>query len=476
MRGDVRKLEAEAARKIDFKRDMFNRQLDLMDDPAKQKAVIAGRRGGKSNGLAYYLVKTCYETPNTPCLYAAKTLKTATNILWHYIEDINARYKIGAVPNVTDRTWTFSNGSLIRFGGADTAKEIEKYRGVHYSLAVVDECGTFGAHLERFIKEVLGPTMADTNGTMVLSGTPGLICGGFWYKVTTRLEQGWSVHDNWTFMDNPRLPYWDANPKWKDLREDYAKDLMTRYGLDEESPAWQREWLAQWVEGSSMMVYGQFNYDRNTYHTLPSDIEEWHYIMAVDYGIVDASAILVGAWSPKHPVLYVVDVFKQENMNPEQMAHIVNDYVAKYAAGAVAADSNGLGKAFVSQLQSMYQLPIHQAEKKDKIGFMELLNDEFRRGRIKIQVDMVDVMDEIAKYQWLDPEQRIVQPNADDHCLDALLYLFRLSSHFNGQPDKKRPERNTEEELEEYWRRESERLQHGETDWWQIDTGISIDF
>lgn len=432
------KLEESTAKKIDFDLDLFDKQIDFINDPAKRKSALAGRRSGKSHGSAYYMVKTCYEFSKCVCAFIGITAKSAKDIIWPYIERIILRYKLNAVPSLGDQTWTFPNGSKIVITGADNRKEIRKHFGKHYKLVIIDECGEFGQHLETLVRKVLSPTLIDYGGSLCMIGTPGDICSGFWYKVSTGKIKGWSNYKDWNILNNPKLPLWSGKSNWHELALQELDKIKTEEGYDDESPQYIRQYLGKWHEGGSSMVYGNFNYDSNTFINLPED-EEWNYLMGIDFGTADPSAIIVGAYSPHINTLYIVDEYKKSEISPEEMAHIINFFNKKYKPVSVVADGNGIGAAYLLQLSKMYSIAVKLAEKKDKVAFIDLLNDDLRMRRIKINEKLTDILTEINTYQWADVELKILPEVANDHCLDALLYLWRESIHWMGKPEPKMP-------------------------------------
>jgi len=423
---------------IDFTADLFDRQIEIINHASKRKAVLAARRSGKSHGLAYYLVKTCVENRNANCAFIGITQRSAKDIIWKYIEDINNRYSLQGKESLTQNTWTFPNGSSITITGADNPKEIRKHLGKHYNLAVIDECGEFGPHLEQLVTKILVPTMIDVNGTLVMAGTPGDVCGGFWYKVSTGKIAAWRVFDNWNLTHNPKLPAWRGKKEWKTQANEVLEQIKVEEGYDNDSPQYIRQYLGRWAEGGSSLIYGHFIYERNTFRVLPEK-QQWTNILSVDFGTTDSSAIIAGSYSQYINNLYIVESYKQDRLPPEDLANIIKAYYDKYNPVAIIADGNGIGAAYIAQLNKMYELPIQLAEKKDKVAFVELMNDDFRQGRLKINESCTDLLKEINIYSWADIELKILPEIADDHCLDALLYLWRHALHWKSKPKPKVP-------------------------------------
>ena len=465
--GDIESAIQAQQFNIDFTTDLFDRQINFINDPSKRKAILAGRRSGKTHGIAYYLVKTCYENAKSITAFIGLTGTSAKDIIWDYIATINLRYKLKAEPNLSNLTWAFPNGSMIYITGADSERETRKHLGKHYDLVVIDECGDFGPHLELLVRKILTPTLLDRGGKICMIGTPGDICGGFWYDITNGRFKSWSVHDKWNIMDNPRLPVLYKKTNWKEIAQDLLEQVKEEENYDDESPRFIRQYLGRWVEGSNSMVYSNFEYESNTFDKLPESEEPWVHLIGVDYGVVDSSAIIIGAYNKLLKTLYILEEYKQNGLSPEDMAHKVNHFYEKYDPIAVLCDGNGIGAAFLKQMENMYKIPYMLAEKKDKQAFQEMLNDDFRRHRVKIRRNLEHTLYEITNYQYKDIELKVLFDSAEDHCLDALLYLWRASIHYQGKPIDK-PIEMTDEGYSDYlFQQELESLQP-EKPWWDI--------
>jgi hypothetical protein len=457
--GIEKDLAHQDARTIDFGADLFSQQREFIEDPSRYKAILSPRRSGKTYVSAYYLIKTCYETPGTKCLFLALTASSAFEIIWDVIRDICERYQVEVEEKIVTKQFVFPNGSKILLAGADNMKEITKQRGKGYKLIVIDECG-YQRYLKELVNEAVGPTMLDYKDSVIcLIGTPGLICAGLFYEITEKNKPGWSVY-KWSISDNTKLAA---------LEDATAEEVLRQIKLtnewDDQSPEYIREYLGRWVQESSSFIY-KFNYELNTY-TKEQDFE-YDYLFGLDFGIADPSAIVVAKFSKHTKTLYVEDCFKQNDINPERMCNIIKSYYDKYKPIAMIADGNGIGAAFLSQLNSMYQLPIIQAEKKDKIGFIELINDDLRQGKIKIKENLIDMQEEMLKLQWKDSILRIFPEPADDHLCDSLLYLWRYSTHYLGKKPKKKPSRDSNEWADDEFRKHLDELQNQqEQSWWE---------
>ena len=460
-----RLIEPTGNKIINFDKDLFTKQLDFINSSSKRKALLCGRRAGKSYAAAYYLVKTAYETPKAECLYVALTLKSAKKIILPALKEIIERYKIEAEYNYTDYTYTFKNGSSIRIVGADMERMADRLRGQSYNLTVIDEAQAFGEHLNSLVDDVLVPAVRERSGTCCLIGTPDIVCAGLFYEATTNKRTSWN-HWHWNLTENRYYKKWANRKNWQQLAQEELQVICQEEGLNNTSERFRREYIGEWVEGGSALVY-KYNSDINTFTELPK-LTELYHLFGIDFGIVDESAILVAAYSPHSKILWILEEFKQGQLSPEALAKLIKTRYDAFLPVSLVCDGNGIGAAFISQLQAMYELPIELAEKKDKTAFIELLNDDLLSGKIKIHHRCKELIKEIKNLQWADPILKELPDHADDHLLDALLYLWRKSQHFLGIEPKTIPA-PTVAEYSNYLRdQELERVkQEQEQSWWE---------
>lgn len=464
--GDLSALST--GKEIDFEADLFDKQLAVVKSKAKKKAVIAGRRSGKSIQAAYYLISVAFATQRTNVAYIALSRLSAKIIIWDALLLILNRYKIGYKVNLVEQSITLDNGSRILVAGASTEREIEKFRGPSYKLVVVDECGSpqFLPLLENLIENIISPALMDTDGTVELISSPGVVNAGFFYEATTDKIPGWDVH-HWTVLDNPKLPRWAGKKDWRALARLMLEELKIDKGWDDETPVYRREYLGEWVEGDEALIY-PFS-SNNTFKNLP--LMDFQFIFGVDLGVVDDATIIVGAYSPLTPNLYIVDEFKQNNMAPSDFAEVLKVYYDRYEPTVIVTDSGGLGKAFVKEIEKRFRMPIEAAQKTNKVGMVTLLQDDFRLGRIKVHDSLVEIKAELYSYIWKDKALKVL-PDGEDHLLDALLYAYRRSMHYTGKITPHNPNR-LEQELYQHALDKDEKAQSA---LWYDEYGDEYDY
>jgi len=140
-------------------------QQTIVDDPARFRVVIAGRRFGKTH---LSIRELCYHAkdPGKDVWYVTASYRQAKQIVWKKLKyrlmDLNWTKKI----NESELTIELKNGSTISLKGADNADSL---RGVGLDFIVLDEFADIDP--EAWF-EVLRPTLSDKMGRAMFIGTP----------------------------------------------------------------------------------------------------------------------------------------------------------------------------------------------------------------------------------------------------------------------------------------------------------------
>lgn len=427
----------------------FSKQAAFINDESNLKAALCTRRAGKSYGAGLYLFKEAYENPGTKVLYIALTRNSAKNIMWREVlKDINKRFYLDASFNEIMLTVTLPNESEIFLAGADARPdEMDKFLGQKYKLVIIDEGASFRQDLRRLIYANLKPAVADYNGTICIIGTPGNNTNNLFYDITEGVEQGWSVH-KWTAFDNPYM-----EKKW----QKEMKDMVERSPQITETPMFKQMYLGQWYIDHNKMVY-KYPGKEALISALPDD-EEWRYVLSIDLGYSpDPSAFALLAYSLHSPVLYVVDTWKKEKMIISDIVEEVRRYQGRYDLDEIIIDASA--KQAVEEMRQRYSLPLKAAEKRDKAGFIEILNTDLVTGKIKlIESKTRDLREEWQSLIWDERSPiRVEHPNCDNHISDAVLYGWRHCYNYAWTEKPRMTPLTDQEKVEKFWEDESNRV------------------
>jgi len=418
--------------------------------------------------------------PGSRILIISLTLKSTKENFWsgapggiikqNHVYDLKLKF------NHTDNVWLHENGSRGRLAGAETVADIERLRGAaaEADIAIVDECKSFSPDLlNELIRDVLEPGLMTRDGLLVLGGTPGSIPVGTFYEATdarartdaggitcipvedadgpaykklndTERKELWRLH-TWTIQDNTAAP------------KQWARALgnKRRQGWTDDHPTWRREYLGEWVTDATDLVYAWAAHKhKEEYVTwrpekktkenpagLPAEHGPWRYVLGIDLGYVDESALVLAAYSESLKELRHVYDFKSPGMTVDDFFDEVFAVLERFGRpDAIVADTAGGGsKMLVETLNQRYGLGIEPAKKTEKQDHIELVNSDFAAGRIKI-IPGSDLAHELSGLQWdLSRESKMVlartgrlreDPSCPNHLCDALLYLYRYSYHF----------------------------------------------
>jgi hypothetical protein len=370
---------------------------------------------------------------------------------------------------------TFPNGSTIRFVGADNISELEKLRGGRFNGVVIDESKSYPILLlDELIHEVIEPALIAKNGELFLIGTPGDSLRGTFYMATTdepilfmgpdgktptrqsnalygtmpQYPAKWSFH-RWTSQDNTtRFP--DGAGGYYTIW-DKVQQIMLENGWTRKTPQAAREYFGDWVPADDKRVYRYrpqlHDYDPQPDPTdqrrfrqwgLPDIPGEYKTVLGVDLGTRDGTAFVVWAWNVHTDDLWELYSEKRVKMVGErfpisEIAAWYHETEAKYGPFDVAtADPGGLGVLVLDTLADDHQVYLEPADKAEKNDAIEVMNNDFDRGRIHIIRGSV-LSDELDSDRWdlkkLDKNKKVEDATIPNDVADGGLYSHRMSRH-----------------------------------------------
>ena len=449
---------------LNFKRHLFKEQLDFINDPSKRKAALCTRRAGKSFAVSRYLIQEAIDNPETLCVYIARTREAAKRILWNMLKQANKQYRLGLKFNNATLIARFPNGSEIIFTGANDASDVDKLRGAAFSLAVLDEAAFFNINVKELVRDVLSPALLDSDGTLAMISTPNEVCAGFFFEITEQQKYGYSTH-KWSIKDNPYM-----TQAVKAINRDVRAGI-----LNPTEPSYKREYEGLWVKDDRSIVYKYT--DANVYDQLPENCF-WEYIMGVDLGYHDPTAVIVAAFSDDHEELFIVEQFKKTNMLTSDVEDLIREYQTRFNFSKIVMDTGGGASRMVLEtFKERTTLPIEPAKKSgDKVGLITMMNADISRGLIKVKADS-ELLQEWDKLQY-NMAGTAEDKRFDNHLSDAALYAWMESRHFLYEDKPKALKFGTseyfkklEDDIEERLLREQEKESGFDEDLW--GTGYS---
>jgi hypothetical protein len=405
------------------------KQRDLLLNPSRFKALLSPRRVGKTTYNLYEVLVHDKKYPRSMIAYIVPDSKAhAKDLFWLPMKELDEKLGLGLTFKEVEKRVITPNGTNILILGAHDADSPQRLRGNPYSLVLLDECKDFGPHFEELVVEAVLPGLDDYGGTLVLSGTPGNVFQGLFYKITTTDPEGWEV-SRWIKSDNTFL-----RPEARDLQKVWETSYKP-FGLGMDSPKFRREQKAEWVSDESEQAY-LYNPDRNYFSGELNPLISYDHICGIDIGKRDKLVIQPAAFSAYDTNLTYLDGHAERGMYIETMVQKWREMNAKYHFIGTVVDTGGLGVMIVDDVNMRYGLNWQAAQKGNgyKLAAVKQMNSDFLLGRIKAHPDSV------AAKAWarsIKCPKTGLPLHSDEG--DAALYVHRYSYHWQGAPQAEKP-------------------------------------
>jgi len=408
--------------------DSFPEQIAFVQDTAPLKCAFTTRRAAKSFSAGLDFVQDSFTHPYAHYLLLMTVRAQAKRDFWQdVLKPIERKHELGMKFNETELTATFQNGAIIYVGGADSSHdEWRKLLAGKYRKVQIDEAqGFIHADLSTLVYETFKPSVTDWRGSVALSGTPGIVAKGLFYNVTQGLESGWSLH-TWDTHKNTVI-----GPTGKRICDEWAAeiaDLKARKPGVEKSNWFRRNYMREWVVEEDARVY-RYQAMRNDFSgELPLFTSGgWHHVLAVDLGW-HGTAFTLLAYHDHSRTLYVLESRKKTGLDITATSAEIRRYERQYEIESYQVD--GANKQAVAEMNARHGLALEAADKRDKFEFIELMNDDFAQGLIKLSPECKPLKEEYAKLV-IDERHfaltgiRREQRGLPNHCCDATLYGWR---------------------------------------------------
>lgn len=300
------------------------RQADFLN--SDEYAVLFGgaRGGGKTDALLAYGISRAIEHPGSNRLFIRRSFAQLAEV-GAAIDRSQQLLHGKAHWSASTYTWTFKNGSKLKFGHLSDVSAIENYLGAQADDILIDQAEQITEDEYGKLKGSNRATVSGLSPTMRLSANPGGVGHG-WVKATfidaapsnTRYElQFGNRRDGSPNMVSHRFvpsKVWD-NQELLSRDPDYVSRLLQ-----------SGKALAQaWIEGEWDSFSGQyFSEWSDQFHVcapfkVPFEWPRWH---ATDYGIADPSCTLWAARSPAGRIYVYRERYEAERTIDQQALKI----------------------------------------------------------------------------------------------------------------------------------------------------------
>jgi hypothetical protein len=254
-------------------------------------------------------------------------------------------------------------------------------------------------------------------------GCPNGNTRSFFARVTQGQVPGWE-NFSWSTLENPHMA--------KQMAAEMA-ELERTNPLYLETPQYKQHYLGLWVIDMDSRVY-KFDRAKNL-GKRPDDKTlrggEWNFILSGDLGLDDASAISALAYHEHDPHLYVVEAWKQSDLDITGYANELKRWRSRYDPTHIVID--GSNKQAVAEMQRRHGINLLPADKMGKFHFIDLVNADLIQAVLKLDPEtcgpMIDELEGLITDERKLPK-RVEHPACPNHLCDTLLYGHRFSRQY----------------------------------------------
>jgi hypothetical protein len=391
--------------------------------------------------------------------------KFFNQVMLPLLSRVGGSYRVNQTTmTVTIQPWE----SHIYISGLDANEnERKKWRGGKFQLVVLDEAQDWRTDIENTIEAVLSKTLIDYNGEMMVLGTAGHICEGYWHDVCSGARQGWSLH-RWSAHDNPYIGPPEERPhgyaRWieRELQRDPSQ-AMTAY--------WRREIgtsthpYGEWVADEHERLYWAYRTPQNVYQSIPDWPGVWMRLLSCDFGWEHPTAVTDMLWHQEHRELFIDLSIRKSHWLPSSVAETLRELIARPGLPPhnVTLLADPSSAQIIADLEERLHLPFFSAEKSGKEGIVKLFNDDLNKGLVLLRSGPPPDLATLATWkdkpatatgQLVSEWAQLVDIKDDGNdCSDTALYGWRRATahlfHEEKQPAPNTPDREAEK-MEEW--------------------------
>lgn len=380
----------------------------IAKDPHRFRVICSGRRFGKTT-LACEEIKACAVHKAARIAYIAPTYQQARDIAWEQlkkeiepiINDINES-------RLEMRVKSLKGESIIFLRGWES---IEGLRGQKFDLLILDEVAMMRNFWTNW-REVLRPTLIDTNGEAMFISTPK----GFnhfyeLYGFESKDSDYRSYH--FTTYDNPFIPVEEIEKAKLELTED----------------AFAQEFLADFRKTEGL-VYKEFDRAKNIYDTerIPNPVET---IAGVDFGFTNPCAVL-HITKDYDNSFWVEKEWYHTNKTEDE----ISEYVAGNKFAKIYPDPESPSAIELMRKKGCNIREVIKNKDSIKVG-IEKIRELLKQNKLHIHKSCENLIWEFETYSYADKKDLRNQDEnpikENDHALDALRYAIMMQSNIKNE-------------------------------------------
>lgn len=430
-----------------------HKQREMMMSPARFKALVWGRRSGKSLGVALYTMLKALETPGNYYI-VAPTYTQAKSIYWKdilkvlipdaiikktdegelYVEFKQVQYELETKEilgyNIKSDHSKADAPSTIYLKGANNPDSL---RGVKLAGAVLDEFAFFQYANDTW-RKIIRPALADTQGWAIFTSTPDGVHNSFYDIVETaksvmaessdpRTNTKW-FYSHATMLDNTTLAH--RVEEWNDTMKEYIRDGK----VDE----WVQEWEAKFTTPSSL-VYNEFEDEVHVIDPKLIPRENVTFAIGMDFGLKDPFAA-VFVVIDQNDNWYIYDEIYLPDLPVDKIASVLHtkmgdEYFTRIIGDSAGATEIASLKSKALGDQRVWVTPAKKGKDSIRGGIRQVKTKLYVRestGKPKLFVgrNCKATVKEFQSYKRLRDAWGEVSETPEDknnHLMDALRYL-----------------------------------------------------
>ncbi len=367
----------------------FAKQREVLESRARNKAIMAGRRSGKTEEACFEALYTHADKPGARVLIIGLTILKTVEIfekkLTDYLDNLNYSF---SVDNETHTITLTESGGIIQFGGNANKAEREKYLGQYWDLIILDECQSQPG-LQYFVESVLKPMLIDNRGTLQLIGTGPRVPGTYWESFFNDAKQG-HFRANWHAGHNEVL-------QAKYEGEDVLAAIRAELHYDEDSALYKREILGLPIYDTEALVFplsspDTFDDDQFKAWIARQNPANIRFTAGLDWGFTDAAGIVIVCYSGTSNLRWVVYEYKAYGQSVSELAEAVAKGISYVGADAIFegivyrtfniyADDSAPEK--IKEFRQQYGYAVLPAKRSDRDGLVASVKRDAKRHWIK---------------------------------------------------------------------------------------------
>lgn len=394
------------------------RIVDAMEN-CRFIGIRSARRWGKTEGLLRIGLDLA-DRLNGRCVYLAMYRTNAKSIAWPIANELN-QY-LGWSANQVELSLNGPGQRQLIIMGADRPDLARLLRGWKNCVVIIDEAQSWGIDLEDFCNSILRHTLTDMRGYLLVAGTPGFDDTGFFCRITSDNQPGWTSIVGET-LENP----------YTSIQQKEEMDEILKYNSNaNKEPWWLREYEGKWVSDNRNLVY-PFSANNIIYNWTDLNKKK---ILAIDWGSTAESAFVVGEFDINiDNKLTYIDAFQQANMSLNDYVRVINDFRTRHNPILTVADPGGTNKALTNEIITRCNIPIINAEKVDKEAAIAAMIREMSLNMIQVVSPQCEpLLDCWKKLQWVKNNKGEREEKGANHLADAALYVRRAAWNYIFKP------------------------------------------